>query len=797
MMDKIISNFINIGRKMIYEILLLIFLLIAIVLETKCEALTLNFNNDTNSLLLILLPLILTIISIALSLPRGFLFGIDINDFRKLRTGITIDFLHILIISIIVFSLFTLSFILGLMYIVIALNIYIIFYSISIVVQEIPLLMKNNKHLLKILKKHLRTGIFTKDTDTVIMNLIFSKGIIFTFSKLRINKSSYDKNLLDRLLNLQSEYLIGFVENYPIMTKAKDLKYKKIDLIEAIDVSIENLNQILQFSKEFNIINIYGGQNHYYHITRSLFSLHKILYLLLDLEDKYFVKYTGLFRTMYMKIQFDEDSIDEHKFIYKVQNALLINTLSNEELWFVKLLNDYIFADSMLFSTKIDYLSFVSVYIYYLSEMEKQVSPEFKAELKQFISERDAKVNYNNVLVTTWTKKVEEIIEEMDFRKVSNLLEKLIFIYDASEQQHFWYMGAYNGVHSTSIYEEFRVELLIEWWIGSLLINEINHIEDNDNINKMFASFDSNQKQFISRYLKENWLGENDQFITDKKFRIHDFYNIQSTIDTHFKDSSLTKELASFSNNYMKEKTLSEYSLELERGKDFEKYLEILSASFKKAIDNVSFLDKELDIEDNKRVYQFLCDSKWSEKIIEMHAERMPDLLNNHISTTFNEDSTIQSNKHNFENFEEEIYPIVEYFNSEYKSHSYIGYDQVSDTNKREYLSNISTIKGPRLPNFVYLKKDAIKVNLEYLSLDSIIRNLTDEEINVIIDRDYKKIDGMYQYTEAVNSKTSIWFTRDEMINLISKKFFYVRIVFSSRIIFDYDKILFAEKIKN
>jgi hypothetical protein len=88
-------------------------------------------------------------------------------------------------------------------------------------------------------------------------------------------------------------------------------------------------------------------------------------------------------------------------------------------------------------------------------------------------------------------------------------------------------------------------------------------------------------------------------------------------------------------------------------------------------------------------------------------------------------------------------------------------------------------------------------VNLEYLSLDSIIRNLTDEEINVIIDRDYKKIDGMYQYTEAVNSKTSIWFTRDEMINLISKKFFYVRIVFSSRIIFDYDKILFAEKIKN
>jgi hypothetical protein len=76
------------------------------------------------------------------------------------------------------------------------------------------------------------------------------------------------------------------------------------------------------------------------------------------------------------------------------------------------------------------------------------------------------------------------------------------------------------------------------------------------------------------------------------------------------------------------------------------------------------------------------------------------------------------------------------------------------------------------------LRGNAIKVNIAYLGDESFVRRLTDDEVNGIVDRDYKLVNGFCKYVEGANGDSSIPLNRDEIVEIVAKKFFYARIVF-------------------
>lgn len=93
-------------------------------------------------------------------------------------------------------------------------------------------------------------------------------------------------------------------------------------------------------------------------------------------------------------------------------------------------------------------------------------------------------------------------------------------------------------------------------------------------------------------------------------------------------------------------------------------------------------------------------------------------------------------------------------------------------------INEIPPLKNVGLPHNVFVKKDAIKVNIEFIENKSNIRYLTDQEVDIIIDRDFRLVNGLYKYLEYSNSKSGIMLTRDEVFNLISNKYIFVSLAF-------------------
>ena len=50
--------------------------------------------------------------------------------------------------------------------------------------------------------------------------------------------------------------------------------------------------------------------------------------------------------------------------------------------------------------------------------------------------------------------------------------------------------------------------------------------------------------------------------------------------------------------------------------------------------------------------------------------------------------------------------------------------------------------------------------------------------MDIIIDRDFRLVNGLYKYLEYSNSKSGIMLTRDEVFNLISNKYIFVSLAF-------------------
>lgn len=138
-----------------------------------------------------------------------------------------------------------------------------------------------------------------------------------------------------------------------------------------------------------------------------------------------------------------------------------------------------------------------------------------------------------------------------------------------------------------------------------------------------------------------------------------------------------------------------------------------------------------------------------------------------------------QINVHILENYtENDIKEIID-FNPDYKS-GYIFAKNASQElqSKINKINEIPPLKNVGLPHNVFVKKDAIKVNIEFIENKSNIRYLTDQEVDIIIDRDFRLVNGLYKYLEYSNSKSGIMLTRDEVFNLISNKYIFVSLAF-------------------
>lgn len=367
----------------------------------------------SSEIILILLPTILTILSIVLSLPNELVCGIDMNSFRKLSKRKNYNFLEMLIVSITIFVLYSLSSVLELIFPIWILSIISIIYTIIFLIQEIPLLLKNKDYILNIIEQGYKKDKTNDDLKEAIQYLLMKDGMKYVYSNLKDEDNEYNKVLIEFLLSLQNDFLWNYLENISEDLKSYNTEYKEINIIEALEKLLGSIEDILNLPSEMNILEIYENEDHFYHVTRSMFSINRVInYFKLENKNQ---KYANLFNSIFTSIRVHKESPRIKRFYYKILNAILINTLSEGKLWFVELLRDYSFREGFILGGSIEYMVFISNYLYYLVYLENDLTKDSKDKIIKFVNESANKLD--GYVSTSFN---QQLIEKLRYLDISD-----------------------------------------------------------------------------------------------------------------------------------------------------------------------------------------------------------------------------------------------------------------------------------------------------------------------------------------------------------------------------------------
>lgn len=777
------------------EIVVFLFAVLSFVFSVSInQKLSIEFNMSSE-IILILLPTILTILSIVLSLPNELVCGIDMNAFRKLAKKRHYNFLEMLIISIIIFILYSVASILEMVFPIWILSAISIFYTLTFLIQEIPLLLKNKRYIIKIVTQGYKKEKTNDDLKEAIQYLLMKEGMKYVFINLKLEDNAYNKILIEFLLSLQNDFLWKYLENVSEDLKSYNTEYKQINIIEALEKLMGSIEDIINLNSEMNILEIYDSEEHFYHVTRSLFSIHRVLSFF-KLENKQ-NKFAYIFNEIFMNISVHNEKPRVKRFYYKILNAMLINTLSDGELWFIRLLRDYSFRKGMLLGGSTEYFIFISNYLYYLIYLEDGVPKEFKEELSNFINETSDK--NDGYVSMTFRQQLQNKLEFLDIDEYSSILTELIFIFESNTDRYFWFNRPSRVSYSSTYEKMFTLKLLLNWWITLVLTDEMYHIYfwDTDT-EPSIPELSIENKNLLATILNEKWF-KDDELVLDTDLTFFDMFGLKSKIDSYVKSTDIVSTLRDYKNDHLIKNIETELKIHQKSDENLIQYKEILKNSFILAANNIVFNDDTLKLDGmNKTMFSLLCDTKWSDDLIEKYAEQMPASIKNIVYNDFK--AYVNENKifKTIKRYDKETLVNILEFKPDFKFAYIHEYNQ--DEDNIDLVRKINTIKpieNFHLPRDVFLKKDAIKLRFHYEENDSIVRRLTEDEVNQIIDRDYKQINGLYKYVEGVNGNSSVLLPRENLQAIVSTKFFLSRIVFTYKIEYDNEKILFYQTVSD
>ncbi len=788
------------------EIIVGIFVITAIIFDLIFKSCLDSFQSITSDIIIVLLPLVVTILSITVSMSREPIYGIENTDFRKLRGNKTYNFFDMMILTIFIVTVFSVVNIFNFVITVWTLSIVSIVYSIIFLNQEIPILIRDDKKIKKVIRNNIHKNIKEITLEVLpnevsmliaLQNLLLTEGVISAYKVLETDNRERNQVYIDKLLSLQNEYLFGYIDNHTLVIESLTSKYKNIEILQAIDTAIKNINDIIGLNDQLNVLEIYGDEEHFYHITRSLFSLHRIL-TELKFEKKFENEFSGIIINMFMKIKFGKTSEPINRFLYKILNAMVINTVSKNELWFLEILRDSSFGDTFSVYGSDEYMAFISIYLYYLVKLENRVPEDFKTKIEDFINQPARGLNSNG---ESWAQIFRHKMNYMNSEEINTILLKMLSIFECNSNSFTWYEPPFQGARWSSINgnHTFSRELIMNWWIGFILTDSnLQAHAFNNEIILQLPKLNKNNADIFAVELNKNWF-EDDKLKTGSILPIAKFYGVKEKVESYMERSELVLSLINFKNDRLKKQIIDEIQEHQVTPDALEKHKRVLANGLEKAIQEFSVLDTSIDLSDGKQKYfGILFDTRWSEALVQSYADKMPESLSRLIFDDFSENELVEQKKKVIKEYDVDTLKKIVSFKPTAR-YAYI-YDSRANGEKLKLIEKINEIPfGEKLwlPHDLFIRNKAISVNFEYLESESFVRKLTLDEINIIADRDYKLVNGLYKYVEGANGDRSILLSREELLKLVSDKFFYAGIVFKYKAMYKIEDILYFDVIKD
>lgn len=751
-----------------------------------------NYLVDIIVIIANLLPMIFTILVVALSLPSEKICGITAIEFRNLRGWKTFSFLQMVIVTILIFVIYSIFTIFNQIVYIWALNIIAVFYSIRFICQEVPILTKREKTILKIAKKswyeRLRDpdALYKKEyknLNIVIQNLILDKGIVKIYKDFQ-GKNIKNDLLLDSLLEINNEYFFDLIDQIDlIFNSSKNNEYNGTSIVNAVDMSFSNLRYLTTFNDDFNIVKIYGDSKHYYHLTRLLFKLHTIMNTY-KAKEKFDKSLNQLLDHIFLSIDYGNLSEENLEFLYSFLNAIVKITVSNNEIWFLQAIRDANYNSRFLSGNNDEYFYFISMYLYYLNHYDLRVPDTLKKDINEFIKEEADGINADG---SNWLSVFQHKLNFTNYNHIVQILPKLLKIRkdDISpwyEPKHCTFWASEDGW--------FSKELIIRCWLELLIFNYYNSQFNDDIFDEVIGKLDKAEKNILAVELNNHWIRNNDLNIRPKKeTSFLSFYTLKQDIHP-YNENNLIKKLKNIATSVIYDELKDEFDEHQKQDEDLAKIKQKFINGFNNTITNFSIIDKNIKLDKEKFVcYDLLCDTRWSDELVDNYVKKFDYSFKNLIYENIKADSNINKESINNSNKEKVFTKLLKY---NYMSGDGYGlYKYFSD----EKLLEFNKIKESDLflPQVTFYNEGAIKINLKCDEEKTFVRKLNSNEINTIIDRDYKVFNGLYKYCESSDDSRSIFITRDKIYDLIKKKYFYSRIVFRYKIVYDYDNIYIVD----
>ena len=229
-----------------------------------------TFCQSTGSII----ALLCTVLGISVSVQSNEYYGVRLSQFYELRTDRHHDFLIVFLISIFAIIANVVAYTLNLHTTAIAISLGAIIYCINVALTEIPLIVRNDGRMTKVVGDYRFNNKEEKEKPkvyvTIIENYLVVLGINDTYKILKKNEKYKDYK------DYNKEILIEILEIGLNLVESIEEKYNEDEACVIAHKLLDNVNDIMCGNFEDNCIFLGNRKNYIYYVTHYLFSILRI-----------------------------------------------------------------------------------------------------------------------------------------------------------------------------------------------------------------------------------------------------------------------------------------------------------------------------------------------------------------------------------------------------------------------------------------------------------------------------------------------------------------------------------------
>lgn len=753
---KKIKKFFSKNKFLIYNISLIILLLISTALSVANKHFCfISWPNNYNGVIGVssqivtgVISFIISIIGIAISLQNESYFGLKVIKLYALRKDSHYSIPLLISISIALCTLNILFYMLDLTLATIGTLVVALIFLFTVVYKEIPLIAKDEKAILNLLKGNLtycykENEQATKDLKDAIKYLLYTKNLAQTYESLQDNKdSNYNTFLLMRLLEYQHDLA------FELNNITNDGELRKIS-----DSIIENILDVITRQFDFSNEAYREVLKNKHYLTRVLFRVHELP----SCQPLMLRKLESIFYSLIGYSKEDKDSTD---LISSIIIILVANTVKSGDFSVIKVIRKRLSTFTIMIkdtSLILDVFAIISMQLYYLCNTEPDVPKELKAKIVKFINETG--IIEDNTKIISW-KELFNTASNKFAVDYDNFIH--LSAYNMSELEYWLYSNSARTV-------VFDIGYMARWFLTHYINSRGIYTFKFDSLCKQYPEIKSHLKRF-----GERCLDENQNFSpTDEMIRIVDFYNEKTEKFITFKMSE--KHNRNFF-NFINQLRLEEIKNEAEQAGKINN--DDLAKKIKSNIESTMSAEwgynSSIAINNSPRYFSVLLEkfpdaSNFEETIINYCTESvLQDINASILSTKIYKDEGFDNN------IKYMLQKALKYSTS--IENNPIPHFYIHDQNlKDQFLiknENLTEIKSKLLANYSFVVENGFSFNCIVDSVE--VRELKEEELFEQVNK-YQRSDGQYVYEGA-------FIPQEEITKIVKDKFIVITVIIKHQV---------------